>query len=109
MSEEDGTNYEVSLSVGQIDVSASGEDPEEVERLADEKLEDGVEIARELGIHEDDETYHVEAGAGWLIAHGDGETPEEALAQWEAMWERMLSDVEELSDKEREQAGLARQ
>lgn len=104
---DEGEGYSASVTVGQVTVEASGEEVAEVERLIDEKMEEAVQHAKDLGIYSE-QSFHVEAGAGWLIAHGDGETPEEALAQWEAMWERMLSDVEELSDKEREQAGLAR-
>ncbi|AGM11951.1 hypothetical protein DNAM5_92 [Haloarcula californiae tailed virus 1] len=54
------------------------------------------------------ETFEVSGGAGWLMAEAEGETPDEAYEVWERMWDRMLSDVEELSEREREQAGLSR-
>lgn len=105
---DDETTYTADVSVGAVSVSVEGDDPEEVCDLLDEKLDTAVDKAHELGVHEQDETFHVEAGAGWLIAHGDGNTPAEAVEHWEYMWDRMMDDVEELTEKQREQAGLSR-
>lgn len=111
MSEEDENNvesYSAEVSVGQVSVSVSGEDPAEVDRLVDEKLERAVSYAERLGLYDNTETYYVEGGAGRMEAHGDADSPEQALENWEYMWEKMLEDVEELSDRERGQAGLKR-
>lgn len=57
---------------------------------------------------QEEQSFEVSGGAGWLMAEAEAESPEEAYAVWEQMWERMLDDVSELSDREREQAGLKR-
>lgn len=95
--------YQINSSVDEIDLCVSGPDEEWVEETFDEKMDRLEEIADE------DDQYHVEAGAGWLMAHANADSPEEAMAIWLDMWERMLDDVEDLSNQEREQAGLTRQ
>jgi len=103
MSDDDNgaEQYEVDGSVDGVSLSVSGPDPEEVERLFDEKLADLVEERIDEPDH-----HHVEAGAGWLMANASAESPEEAMAIWLDMWERMIQDVKDLSDEERTQAGL---
>ena len=105
---EEEVTFTAEASVGDVSVSVEADDPEEASDLLDEKLDTAVAKARELGVHDEDKTYHIEGGAGWMVAHGDGDTPEDAFEKWEAMWSRMLEDVEQLSDREREQAGMMR-
>lgn len=56
----------------------------------------------------EEKKYEVSAGAGWLMAEVEAEDPEEAYEIWERMWDKMLEDVSDLSEREREQAGLTR-
>lgn len=100
MSEEEDHPYEVDAQAGDVKLTVSGPDEEWVDEKFDEKLERLEELADTSDHH------HVEAGAGWLMANASAESPEEAMAIWLDMWERMLEDVEELSGKERRQAGL---
>lgn len=106
MSEEPDPKYSADIEVGDVSVSVEGDEPEEVSQLLDEKLEVACDKAEELGVHE--ETYHIEGGAGWMVAHGDGNSPEEAYSYWLKMWEKMISDVQTLSAREREQMGTMR-
>lgn len=103
MSDEEDHPYEIDAQAGDVQLTVSGPDEEWVDKEFDEKLERLEELS-DMSDH-----HHVEAGAGWLMANASAESPEEAMAIWLDMWERMLEDVEELSGKEREQAGLARQ
>lgn len=104
MSDDDnGITNSIEASYQGIDLKVDGADPEWVEEMFDDKLDELNELQEDL------RSFHVEAGAGWLMAHGEADTPEEAYALWLDMWERMIEDVEELSDQEREQAGLTRQ
>jgi hypothetical protein len=56
----------------------------------------------------DEETYELKAGAGWMTAEAEAQSPDEAYELWERAWERMLSDVEAMTEKERERAGVRR-
>lgn len=103
MPEEDEETYILDIDINGVSMSVESHDQEWV----DKKFEEVYERLEENG-HFEDDTYHAEASAGWLMAHIDGNSPEEAVAMWEEMWVRMLEDVEELSESEREQAGLAR-
>lgn len=105
MSDDNGEDvFRIEASVDDIDLSVEAPDEEWVER----KFTESLDLLQEVS-EEDDEVYHVEAGAGWLMAHAHGDSPEEAKESWEEIWDRMLDDVEDLSDGEREQAGIARQ
>lgn len=95
--------YKIDASVGDIDLSVSGEDEEWVNDTFNAKLELLREIQAEQAEH-----HHVGAGAGWMSAEVSADSPEEAMAIWLDMWERMLEDIDELSDRQREQAGLSR-
>ena len=108
MSEESSPqpSYSADIEVGEVSVSVEGDEPEEVSQLLDEKLETACSKAEEIGVHET--SYHMEGGAGWMVAHGDGDSPEEAYEYWLDMWEQMISDVKKLSAREREQAGTMR-
>lgn len=101
---ENAAEYQINSSVDEIDLCVSGPDEEWVEETFDDKMDRLEDIAED-----EEDQYHVEAGAGWLMAHANADSPEEAMAIWLDMWERMLDDVEDLSDQEREQAGLSRQ
>ena len=98
--------YSTEITVGEVSVSVEGSNPEEVSDLAEQKLDVAVKEAERLGVY-DQSSYHMEGGAGWLMAYGDADTPEEAYAMWLDMWERMIEDVKDLSDEERRQAGVS--
>lgn len=105
MSEEKEDNgeseFRIEGSVGEVSLTVTGDDEAVVEELFDEKLEVLIEAEDELS-----GDYHVEAGAGWLMAHANADSPEEAYANWLDMWEKIIKDTKELTAKEREQAGL---
>jgi FAD/FMN-containing dehydrogenase len=101
--------YTAEAQFGQLSVSVEGDDPEATSERAGQQLQELIERAEEIGIFDSHDTYHVEAGAGWLMAHGDADTPEEAYAQWLDMWERMIEDVKQLEGSERAQAGVSRE
>jgi len=105
MTEDGSTGKEIDASVSEegISLKVSGQDAEWVDEKFDEKLEELEQIQQQEPSH-----YHVAAGAGWLMAETSAESPEEAMAIWMDMWDRMLEDVEELSDRQRQQAGLTR-
>ena len=108
--EEDTDNtYTAEAEFGQLSVSVEGDDPKATSERAGQQLKELIERAEEIGIFDSHDTYHVEAGAGWLMAHGDADTPEEAYAQWLDMWERMIEDVQTLEGSERAQAGVNRE
>lgn len=101
--EENGDAFKIQAQAHSLELTVAGGDAEWVEDTFDDKLLDMVKVLEEEG------NFHIEGGAGWLMAHAHGQSPEEAYEQWESMWDRMLEDVEELSEQEREQAGLSRQ
>lgn len=100
MTEDEDHPYEIDAQAGDVQITVSGPDEEWVDERFDEKLE-RLEDLQDLSNH-----HHVEAGAGWLMANASAESPEEAMAIWLDMWERMLEDVKDLSEDERRQAGL---
>lgn len=112
MSEQNGEpeeTYTTEVSFGQLSVSVEGEDAVAASERAGEQLSELIDRAEQIGLFDSHDTYHVEAGAGWLMAHGDADTPEQAYAQWLDMWERMMEDVKSLEGSERAQAGVSRE
>jgi hypothetical protein len=105
---EESENCTVEVSIGGVSVEASAKSEEKVEEVAINRLEHAVDVAEDVGYYESDESYHLEGGAGWMVAHADGESPEEAYELWLEMWTQMIEDVKEMSGSEKEQAGIRR-
>lgn len=55
---------------------------------------------------EESETYTMDAGAGWMHASAEGDTPEEAYEYWEKMVDKLIEDLDNMDVEERNQVGL---
>jgi hypothetical protein len=98
------STYSIDASVDGVSVSVSSGDKEWVEKMFRKALEQVV-------AEKDDASrvYRTWGKAGSLLVQSSADSPDAAREQWESIWSQMLADVEELSEKEREKAGLARQ
>lgn len=104
MTEENGEEkYEIDVNLNGDSIRVSGNDPDWVEEQFDDKLEEVISEQEE-----DEQHFHMGAGAGWLMAEASGESPDEAFGLWLDMWEQIIEDTGELTERQRQQAGLTR-
>lgn len=106
--EDNDTEFSVSASIGVVSLSVEGNNEEEVSAMFDEKLDRVMATAAKNGVYEDNRSYQLGGGAGWLNSNVEADSPEEAFELWLRQWEQMITTTENLTERQREQAGMTR-